>query len=195
MAMTSPTTRQTVLTFSEKVNRLQSSSLLQFMTSKGWKVDWNFEEDRPGEEALMPQVEHLEAYILNLRFFVQDNEPTSLRNIASLYKRECKDAKLLERFIEVREAINRELDRDLWFKFNGETVTYRAIFEGMIYSRFAHANKGAHKLFETMATHPFGYMLAMDEFLRCIRVVHTGLLLVNKLNAAAFPHTPHISKS
>ncbi len=62
--------------------------------------------------------------------------------------RECKDPKLSERFIEVREAINRELDRELWFKFNGETVTYRTIFEGMIYSRFAHANRGRHELFE-----------------------------------------------
>jgi hypothetical protein len=187
VAMTTPTTRKTILTFSEKVNRLQSSSLLQFMTSKGWKVDWNFEADRPGDQALMPQVEHLEAYILNLRFFVQDNEPTSLRNIAALYRTECKDAPLLERFMEVRDAINRELDRDLWFKFNGETVTYRSIFQGMIYSRFAHTNKGKHDLFEKMTTHPFGYMLAMDEFLRWIRVVHTGLLFVNKLNAKAFP--------
>jgi hypothetical protein len=135
----------------------------------------------------MPQLEQLEAYILNLRFFVQDNEPTSLRNIAALYKRECKDPKLLEQFMEVREAINRELDRELWFKFNNKTVTYRAIFEGMIYSRFAHAKKSRHALFDKMATHPFGYMLAMDEFLRCIRVFHTGLLFVNKLNAAAFP--------
>jgi hypothetical protein len=126
--MTRPTTRQTILTFSEKVNRLQSSSLLEFMTSKGWKVDWNFEAERPGDQALMPEVEHLEAYILNLRFFVQDNEPTSLRNIAALYKNECKDAKLLERFMEVRDAINGELDRDLWFKFNGASVTYRTIF-------------------------------------------------------------------
>jgi len=52
------------------------------MTSKGWKVDWNFEAERPGDQALVPQVEQLEAYILNLRFFIQDNEPTSLRNIA-----------------------------------------------------------------------------------------------------------------
>jgi hypothetical protein len=85
--MTSAAIRQTILTFSEKVNRLQSSSLLQFMTSQGWKLDWNFETERPGDQALVPEVEHLEAYILNLRFFVQDNEPTSLRNMAALYNR------------------------------------------------------------------------------------------------------------
>src|ERR1700732_5164214 len=89
-----------------------------------------------------------------------------------------------------RSTLNRELDRDLWFKFNGETLTHRTIFQGMIYSRFVHAKKRKHELFEKMATHPFGYMLAMDEFLRCVRVVHTGLLFVNKLNAAAFPHAP-----
>jgi len=157
------------------------------MTSKGWKLDWNFETERPGDQALMPEVEHLEAYVLNLRFFVQDNEPTSLRNMAALYNRECKDSKVLEQFMELRDAINRELDRELWFKFNAKTVTYRTIFDGMIYARFAHAKTREHELFDKMATHPFGYILAMDEFLRCIRVVHTGLLFVNKLNAAAFP--------
>jgi hypothetical protein len=90
MTMTNPTTRQTVLTFSEKVHRLQSSSLLQFITSKGWKLAWNFEADRPGDDAQMPEVEHLAAYILNLRFFVQNNEPTSLRNLPLFTRRNAK---------------------------------------------------------------------------------------------------------
>jgi hypothetical protein len=39
-----------------------------------------------------------------------------------------------------------------------------------------------------MATHPFGLAMAMNEFLKCIAVVHGGVVLINKLNAAAFPH-------
>lgn len=81
--------RETISTFEEKLNRLEESSLWEFMTSKGWKVSWDFENDRPSDEARMPELESLEAYILNLRFLLQDNEPTSLRNIASLYKKEC----------------------------------------------------------------------------------------------------------
>jgi hypothetical protein len=37
----------------------------------------------------------------------------------------------LEQFAEILEAINRELDREIWFKFNNQTITYRKLFEGM----------------------------------------------------------------
>jgi len=83
------------------------------MTSKGWKVSWNFETDQPGDDARMPDVEHLEAYILNLRFFIQDNEPTSLRNIGSLYESNCQAPSLIARFSAVRDTINSELDRSI----------------------------------------------------------------------------------
>jgi hypothetical protein len=42
-------------------------------------------------------------------------------------------------------------------------------------------------LFDQMATHPFGQMMAMNEFLKCIAVVHGGVIPINKLNAAVFP--------
>lgn len=53
-------------TFAEKVNRLEDSSLERFMAVDGWKASWNFEADRSGDDAKMPELEHLEAYILNL---------------------------------------------------------------------------------------------------------------------------------
>jgi hypothetical protein len=179
--------RDTISTFGEKVDRLERSSLWRFMTSGGWKVSWDFQVNRPGAEAKMPDLESLEAYILNLRFFIQDNERTSLRNMASLYRKECKLPQYLQQFGEIQEAINRELGRETWFKFNDQTITYGKLLEGMVYSRFAHANKKGHELLQQMAAHPFGYMLAMDEFLRCLGVLHVGLVLVRNLNRVAFP--------
>lgn len=179
--------RETISTFEEKVNRLESSSLWHFMTSIGWKVSWDFQGNRPGDEAQMPDLENLEAYILNLRFFIQDNEPTSLRNVAALYEKECMVPQYVEQFTEIRKAINRELNREVWFKFNDQAMTYEKLLRGMIYSRIAHANKEGHKLFDQMTTHPFGYMLAMNEVLRCLQVLHVGLVLVRNLNRAAFP--------
>src|SRR5208282_874155 len=145
--------REPFSTFKEKVARLEESSLKQFMTAVGWKASWDFENNRPGDEARMPELESLEAYILNLRFFIQDNEPTSLRNLAALYSNECRDQRYLERFTEIRNAINRELNRELWFRFNDQKMTYRQLLEGMIYSRFAHASKKDHTLLQEMAAH------------------------------------------
>jgi DNA-directed RNA polymerase sigma subunit (sigma70/sigma32) len=92
--------REPFSTFKEKVARLEDSSLKQFMTAVGWKVSWDFENNRPGDEARMPELESLEAYVLNLRFFIQDNEPTSLRNLAAVYSKECRDQRYLEQFTE-----------------------------------------------------------------------------------------------
>ena len=187
--MTVATTHSAVSTFAQKVDRLEKSSLWKFMTSTSWRVAWDFQTDQAGEDALMPDVEHLEAYVLNLRFFIQDNEPTSLRNIGLLYESDCQDPSLVAQFNAVRDMINSELDRSTWFRFNGQTVTYGAIFMGMIYSEFAHADRNKHALFQQMSAHGFGYMLAMDSFLRCVHLVHRGLVLVRNLNASAFlPH-------
>jgi hypothetical protein len=179
--------RSTLCTFDEKVDRLNNSSLWRFMTSSGWKISWDFQENKPGDEARVPERESLEAYILNLRFFIQDNEPTSLRNIASLYRTSCKSAQQVEQFRRTRDAINRELDRELWFKFNDKSMTYGKLLHGMIYSRFAHAHKDKHKLFDQMTTHPFGYMMAVNEFLRVLGMLHFGLIAIRNLNRAAFP--------
>lgn len=43
--------RETISTFEEKVDRLERSSLWHLMTSSGWKVSWDFQNDRPGDEA------------------------------------------------------------------------------------------------------------------------------------------------
>jgi hypothetical protein len=180
-------TGEVLETFSEKVRRLEKSTLWRLISSEGWKTSWDFEANRPCDDARMPEVEQLEAYILNLRFFIQDNEPTSLRNMDSLYKRECQDSELRKQFTEVRDAMNGALDRELWFRFNDQPMTYRMLLNGMIYTRFAHASKDKHVLFDQMATHSFGHMMAMNEFLKCIAVVHAGVILINKLNAAAFP--------
>jgi len=143
----------------------------------------------------MPEREHLEAYVLNLRFFIQNKEPTSLRNMARLYERECKNGPLIIRFRTIRDRINSELDRTLWYRFNGKAVTYRMVFEGMIYSQFAHADRNKHQLFLDLSDHPFGYMLAMDSFLRCIILVHSGLLLIRNLNTVAFGNTPAVPQN
>ena len=55
----------------------------------------------------------------------------------------------------------------------------------MIYSEIAHANKKKHALFQQIIRHPFGGMLTMGEFLKCIAAVHCGLVLVRNLKSRA----------
>ena len=43
-------------------------------------MPFDFEAKRQAENARVPELEHLEGYVLNLRFFVQNSESTSLKN-------------------------------------------------------------------------------------------------------------------
>jgi hypothetical protein len=105
----------------------------------------------------------------------------------TLYQSECSDPELRKQFQEIRDTMNGGLDRELWFQFNRQPMTYRMLFDGMIFTRFAHASSDKHPLVDRMTTHPFGFAFAMNEFLKCICVMHAALMYINKLNAKAFP--------
>ena len=166
-----PTLDVVLRTFAEKVDRLEQSSLRKVMATPGWKVSWNFETHQPGDEALIPDLEYLESYVLNMHFFIQDNEPTLLRNMASLYESECNDPSRVAEFNAIRDMINNALDESIRFKLNNQTITHRDIFAGMIYSRLVHSKEENYPLFKQMSNHPFLEILAMVCFLTCVVIV------------------------
>lgn len=180
------TPQETLKLFDEKFARLESSSLLRFMTSPGWKFSFNFMSNSPGSDSVQPDLEMVESYVTNLRFFIQDNELISIRNLSKFYETYCKDNKSIDKFNELRDILNYELDRIWPFRFNGETLTFRNIFDGFIYSRIAHNHVNRHRVFHDMTERPFGYYLAYDYFLRCISLVHNVLLMISDLNKVAF---------
>jgi len=122
------TPKEIIELFDEKYARLQSSSLIRFMTNPGWKFSFDFTTNALSQNAILPDLENIENYVLNLRFFIQDNEPISLRNLSKLYETHCPDQKIKEKFIELRKLFNSELDRTWPFRFNKKTLLYRDIF-------------------------------------------------------------------
>jgi hypothetical protein len=171
--------------FAEKVKRLENSTLRAFMKN-GWRWEYDFAENRPGDNARLPELDHLESYVLNLRFFLQDNEPSSIRNIAKLYETSHANTQAQKDFESIRSLFNNQLNNQIWFKYNNRTLTYHQLFDGMIYAKFAHSNTEAHPVLASLVSNPFGYMLALDSFLRCIDLVHNCLVLMRNLNNETF---------
>jgi hypothetical protein len=176
----------TVELFSEKIRRLDSSLLVKFFEEQGFKVSFNFRKNELNSGAIVPMIDLFEGYVLNLRFFIQNNEPISLSKLAQLYDKECSNVEIKHMFDKVHHTINSELDRICPFRFNDEEVSYRTIFDGMIYTRLAHSNKTHHRVFSEMTKHPFGYYLALDAFVRCIKMIHENLAVIDQLNKKAF---------
>ncbi|MEK0337109.1 MAG: hypothetical protein QQN41_06710 [Nitrosopumilus sp.] len=168
--------------FDEKFARLQSSTLIRIMIDPGWKLSFDFTSNTQNSDALLPDLEYVESYVLNLRFFIQNNEPCSLRNLSKLYETHCRDQTIKENFIELRKVFNTELDRVWPFRFNKKTLTFRDILMGFIYGKIAHSKVENHQIFHQLTKHPFGYHLALNTFLRCIDFIHDILTMINQLN-------------
>lgn len=180
------TPKEILKLFDEKYARLQSSSLIRFMNKPGWKFSFDFTTNAPKSDAILPDLENIESYVLNLRFFIQNNEPISLHNLSKFYEIHCQDKEMKSKFSELRYILNSELDK-LWpFRFNNQKLKFRDIFDGFIYTKLAHSKVASRKIFHDMTKQPFGYYLTLDYFLRCISFVHDILTMISLLNKKAF---------
>ena len=156
------------------------------MINPGIQLVFNSEKNDIDEKAKFPDLEMIESYVLNLRFFIQDSEAISLNNLSKIYEENCTEKELKEYFSCKRKILNDELNKDWPFMFNNEKMTYQNIFEGMIYCKLAHSNKRKHFLFSEMTKDKLGYYLALEAFLRCINLIHRTLEAINYINKKAF---------
>lgn len=117
---------QALKLFNEKADKLERLSFTQkiFSEPSGVKIYW-----RQGEafrnELVGPDEESREAMLLTLRFFVQDNEQSSFRNIAEAYNALPVDPSLSGEFHNIRKQVNEFLDSKTWIRVDGSDLTYR----------------------------------------------------------------------
>ena len=171
--------------YEEKFNRLESSSLIRYMNHPGWRFSFDFKTNAPNSNSNLPDLEYIESYILNLRFFIQDNEPISIHNLSEFYNINCQDKEVVNKFVELRDILNSEFDKSWPFLINSQKLTFRDIFNGFIYTKIAHS-KSSLEVFQKLTKQSFGYYLALDYFIRCISLVHDILTMINHLNKIAF---------
>ena len=94
-----------------------------------------------------PSRESVKATLLTLRFFCQDNEPTSLRNMAARLPGLAVDQVLKDNFLTSRTNFNRGLDGPLAIPVQAVGAnTRRELFKAFLYGAFAHANPRYRRL-------------------------------------------------
>ena len=121
--------------FNGKVEELGNSSFISNWDSKS--IFWNTITSNLPTKFLLPNDEQTKAFILTLRFFMQDNEPISLRNISKIYSSELIEKEFQEEFDQKRKILNTYLNLD--FRSNG--ITNRDILEAFIYGNYAHSDQ------------------------------------------------------
>jgi len=170
--------------FNEKTQKLQSSSFVRDLQSPeaGVKIQVRRAADdsfTTSSKRTGPSEESIDSFVLTFRFFIQDNEDSSLRNIAKIYHETDFEDDLPGRFDSTRDAINDLLDSPNQFNitYNQNTPTNREVMEVFIYGGLAHANPKKYQQFNAWMSNQNIEKL----FTACF-----SLILGNILNAISF---------
>jgi hypothetical protein len=157
--------------FNEKVKELLESSFVKAVTTPNAGVTLEFEgrEDGSGElraKVRGPSHEAIKAFVLTLRFFIQDNETISLRNIASLYDAGNIDPQQKAYFNSARGAVNKLLDSPnlMNVSYNNNIPTNREVMEVFLYGGLAHANPPKVERFKEWMSFPPAAALLQNCF-------------------------------
>jgi hypothetical protein len=106
-----------------------------------------------------PSQQEIDAFVNNLRFFIQDNEATSFRNLAKNYCALPLSDQTKREFSRCCEKLNRWLDSKSSLGMNGAPLTHREIFQAFIYGNIAHQNPAKRRLFDNWRQSPLSFPL------------------------------------
>ena len=166
--------------FNEKAEKLRQSSFMKALSAGNsavtvrstWKDDGTSEvkSERRG-----PSLEAIDAFALTFRFFIQDNERSSFRNIAAVYDAATIAQELKGRFKSGRDYVKKFLDSPncLGISHNDVRPTNREVMDVFMYGGLAHANPEKYKRFkEWMAFPPTAHRFELCFTLIMANVVY-----------------------
>ena len=126
--------------FIEKADRLAGSAFVKnAISGSGVNLTWSIGKPvtvtRKG-----PDQENIDAFVLTFRFFIQDNEPISLRKFAHVFQSSFVLPQDTLDFDRVRTYVNAFLDSATMFELGGR-ISHRELMEVFIYGGLSHANR------------------------------------------------------
>lgn len=178
--------------FNEKTAELMELSFVQSLADPeaGFAIGIQRQEDGRYEVTSSvngPTTEAVKAFVLTYRFFIQDNETTSFRNIARLYATADIDTELKDRFLSARSAINEMLDSpiNLDFTYNGKRPTNRILMDVFIYGGLAHANPQKYETYKEWMGHPISNAIFRSSFTIVLGHVLNAIVYIARVNLMA----------
>ena len=152
--------------FNEKAEKLERLSFIETISkyNSGFSVKINKRENGLYDliqERRGPLEEAIDAFVLTIRFFIQDNEVTSFRNLARLYECAPVDKKIKNDFIKIRAKLNEYLDSNsgVAITVNEETLNHRKILDIVIYGGLSHAHPEKKGKYDFWAKTPLKAMI------------------------------------
>ncbi len=129
-----------------------------------------------------PDEEAIDAFVLTFRFFIQDNEKSSFRNLKKTYEGLPIPQQKKDLFNLVRKWLNEFLDSNSILVINGKPLSNRHILEVFIYGGLSHANEEKKKEYDMWMSNPILKPLVENEFVYILGAVLQYILYIKSLN-------------
>ncbi len=174
--------------FNEKAERLAGSRFLQTVLQQGSGFTWSWQQGAASTAARFgPDREAIEALVLTYRFFIQDNESSSLRNMAKRYSTLPLDPALIQQFHEGRNEVNGLLDAPMPMGavIHGQSLTRREVWDTFIYGNLAHAKPEKRARYELWKSIPELFSMLEHELVLTLASTTTVIIRLREVNVAA----------
>jgi len=169
--------------FNQKAEVLKNSRFMKFLLEKGSGLTMSQQEDLSFEiEPKWPDWDAINAFVLTFRFFIQDNEKSSFRNMAETYDGLPISQEKKELFKDARRQLNQLLDSPCPIVINGQAPTYDQIMRIIIYGQLAHRDEKKKATYDQWMSHPLLDPLLTNEFISILGHAMSIIAYVQKLN-------------
>lgn len=172
--------------FNEKADKLLQSMFVKFIQEKKkFTVRYNAKKGEPVRLIkLLPDEHAVDEFVLTFRFFIQDNEDSSFRNMTHLYEELPISQSLKDEFFDLAERLNEFLDSEpqIKFKIFEEASRNRKIMEVFIYGNIAHVNLSKKKIFDEWKKNTVVFPLLEFQFNSILETILRAIQYAKNLN-------------
>jgi hypothetical protein len=169
--------------FNEKAEKLLSTRFVKYLKATGKLsvgISANGEEER-----LLPDQDAIDAFVLTFRFFIQDNEKSSFRQLSKTYEKMPISSELKKKFADWRKALNDYLDKKIRINLNGNQPSHRELLGIFIYGGLAHANIQKKAIYDSWKTMGFVHGFLEFEFCCALETVLRAICGMTGINKQA----------
>ncbi len=181
-----------IISFNKRADEIFESTFVKKMFGEQTGViifgDYKTSEGEINSERSGPNREFIKAFVSDYRYFIQNNERTSFKNMSDHYNSALFSDSMKSRFNSARDALNDFLDSpsDIPIQFNEEVFTKRKIMDTFIYgSGLAHETERKAEIFQQWESTPHFLPIIENEFIYIITKSLDVIAFIRNLNLEA----------
>lgn len=177
--------------FNEKAEKLLNTRFVKCLEETGkLSVTISASKDQGVQVTrILPDQDAIDAFVLTFRFFYQDNEKSSFRQISQTYEKLPISSELRENFAGWRKGLNDYLDKKINMTIDGKNPSQRELLDIFIYGGLAHANLQKKAIYDKWRKMGFVYPMLEMQFCSVLEVVLRAILNVAEINKKVIKET------